>query len=362
MGTITTRTRSDKSIGYTAQIRLKRGGKVIHTEAKTFDRRPAAEAWMTKRERELAQPGALETISQNDPTLADVIDRYVRESRRELGRTKAQVLQTISVAPIGGRNCSEITSSVIVEFAHGLGVQPQTVGNYISHLASVFVVARPAWGYPLDMKAMQDARVVLKKLGSVSKSKKRDRRPTVDELDRLMKYFQKSRAARGDTVPMMAMVAMTLFSMRREEEICRIEWKDLDEEGCRVMVRDLKHPGEKQGNDQWCDLTPEALRVVMAQPRTEKRIFPHKARSVSSAFTRAVQVIGIDDLHMNDLRHEGASRLTEMGWSIQRVAAVTGHRSWATLKRYTHHRQVGDKWADWQWLDVIAAPQTTPAS
>jgi hypothetical protein len=49
------RTRS--AIGCTAQIRPKRGGKIIHTEAPTFDRKPAAATWLKKRERDLVQPG-----------------------------------------------------------------------------------------------------------------------------------------------------------------------------------------------------------------------------------------------------------------------------------------------------------------
>ncbi|MGX0937100.1 hypothetical protein ACUXQ2_003173 [Cupriavidus metallidurans] len=35
------RVRKDGSIGYTAQIRLKQGGGVMFTEAKTFDRKQA---------------------------------------------------------------------------------------------------------------------------------------------------------------------------------------------------------------------------------------------------------------------------------------------------------------------------------
>jgi len=57
VGTITPRKREDGSIGHTAQIRLKKGGQVVYTEAKTFDRAPAAKAWLDKRERKLAQPG-----------------------------------------------------------------------------------------------------------------------------------------------------------------------------------------------------------------------------------------------------------------------------------------------------------------
>jgi len=54
------------------------------------------------------------------------------------------------------------------------------------------------------------------------------------------------------------------------------------------------------------------------------------------------------------LRHDGVSRLFELGWNIPHVAAVSGHRSWSSLKRYTHLRQAGDKYAGWPWLDRIA--------
>jgi len=70
-----------------------------------------------------------------------VISRYVRASKREIGRTKKQVLDVIKDAAIGGMHCSEVTSQAIVSFAQQLGVQSQTVGNYISHLAAVFNIA-----------------------------------------------------------------------------------------------------------------------------------------------------------------------------------------------------------------------------
>lgn len=42
------------------------------------------------------------------------------------------------------------------------------------------------------------------------------------------------------------------------------------------------------------------------------------------------------------------------------VASVSGHRSWQSLKRYTHMDEVGDKWAGWPWLDVICAETKKP--
>lgn len=69
MGTIITRKRSDGSIGYMAQVRVKQKGKVVHAETKTFDRKQAANAWVSRRETELRQPGALDRLKVADPRL-----------------------------------------------------------------------------------------------------------------------------------------------------------------------------------------------------------------------------------------------------------------------------------------------------
>lgn len=43
-------------------------------------------------------------------------------------------------------------------------------------------------------------------------------------------------------------------------------------------------------------------------------------------------------LLLDDIRHEGISRLFEAGLDIPRVSMISGHKSWTTLKRYTHLR------------------------
>jgi integrase len=347
MGTIVQRKRNDGSVGYMAQVRVKQKGTVVHAETKTFDRKQAATAWVARRETELREPGALERIKAHDPTLADVIDRYVNESKRKIGRTKTQVLRTIKTFDIAEMKCSRIASADVVSFAQVLKVAPQTVSNYLSHLAAIFAMARPAWGYPLDQQVMKDAFVVAKKLGLTAKGRQRERRPTLAELDRILEHFGLVKARRSDAIPMQRIVPFAIFSTRRQEEIVRIRWQDFD--GNRVMVRDMKHPGDKLGNDVWCDLPPEACAIVESMPKHDDRIFPYSTGAISAAFTRACKVLAIEDLHFHDLRHEGVSRLFEMGRTIPQVASVSGHRSWQSLQRYTHLRQVGDKYAGWKW-------------
>lgn len=365
MGTIVARQRQNGSTAYMAKITLKREGKVIHREAKTFDRRAAAVSWVTLREDELAKPGAVDLAKVGHPTLADAIDKYTGDSRKKIGKTKTQVLRSLKEFEIAGMKCEKIGSAEIIALAKELskGREPSTVGNYLSHLGAIFAVARPAWGYPLDPQAMKDALIVTRRLGLTGKSKERDRRPTLDELNTVMTHYGDRQRRRPTMAPMQRLVAFAIFSTRRQEEIARIKWADLDEENSRVMVRDMKNPGEKEGNDVWCDLPEQAMQIIKAMPRTEERIFPYSADSISASFTRACQFLDIDDLHFHDLRHDGVSRLFELGWNIPHVAAVSGHRSWTSLKRYTHIKQRGDKYAGWKWLPTVTPqpqPQHTP--
>lgn len=345
MGTIVARKRKDGTTGYRAQIVRKKDGEIVWRETQTFDRRPAAVAWLARRETELAVPGAMER--KDDPPLHDVIDRYIKESKKAIGRTKTQVLRTIKSMPVAELHCSEIGSADLIAFAQSLPVGPSTVQNYLSHLAAIFRIAKPAWGYPLDRQAIQDAFVVAKKLGVTGKGRSRERRPTLDELDRLMVHFGQVKARRPATAPMQKIVAFAIFSTRRQEEITRITWADYDK--TRVMVRDMKHPGDKDGNDTWCELPPEAASIIDSMPQVDRRIFPYSTDAISAAFTRACKLLEIEDLHFHDLRHEGVSRLIEMGRTIPQAASVSGHRSWQSLKRYSHVKQVGDKYENWKW-------------
>jgi integrase len=355
MSTIHERKRKDGGIAYQAQLVIIRKGLPRYREVKTFDRRNAAAAWLEKRNKELRRPGALEI---EDPELKHVIDRYISESNKKLERTKAHTLKTLKTFPIAELRCSKISSAEIVELARSklaTGVQPQTVSNYLAHLAAIFAIARPAWGLPLDPQAMTDARLVTKRLGFTSKSQGRERRPSLEELDRLLSHFAAKSGTRTALLPMSKIVVFALFSTRRQDEITRIEWKDLDEEGSRVMVRDMKNPGDKIGNNVRCDLDPNALALIKSMPKLGERIFPFSTKAISTSFTRACRLLEIEDLHFHDLRHEGISRLFEMGLSIPRVASVSGHRSWQSLQRYTHLRQVGDKYADWKWATIVLA-------
>lgn len=363
MGTITSRRRKDGTTAYLAQIRIMRDGERVYQEAKTFDRKQTAQAWLKRRETELAEPGALERANRQGASVKEMIERYLDEYERirPLGKTKRATLKAIGETWLGEVLDQALSSQVLVDYARwrlgpeGGGIKPQTVSNDLAHLGSVLSVARPAWGYEVDPHAMGDARKVLRQLGMVSKSSERDRRPAKVELDRLLDYFFEMQARKPSSINMPKVVAFALFSTRRQEEITRIRWDDLDERRQAVLVRDMKNPGAKIGNDVWCHLPDEAWAILQSMPRGCPEIFPYNGDSISASWTRACKFLGIEDLHFHDLRHEGVSRLFEMDWDIPRVASVSGHRNWNSLRRYTHLHGRGDQYRDWPWLVRVVA-------
>jgi integrase len=79
---------------------------------------------------------------------------------------------------------------------------------------------------------------------------------------------------------------------------------------------------------------------IEGMPKKGDLIFSYDRRTVGANFTRVRLILGINTqempeaerLHFHDLRHEGVSRLFEMGWSIPRVATVSGHKNRQSLQ------------------------------
>lgn len=363
MGSITVRKRKDGSAAYTAQIRIMQKGVTVYQESQTFDRKATAQAWIKRRETAMAEPGAIAKANRKGVTVKEMIERYLEEYEklRPLGKTKRATLKAIGETWLGKLEDKDITSQKLVEYANDRmqsdGIQPQTVGNDLAHFGAVLSIARPAWGYDIDPMAMPDARRVLRKMGAVSKSKERGRRPTLEELDNILTYFVDMRARRKQEIDMVRVTAFALFSTRRQEEITRIRWDAMDEARQSVLITDMKNPGQKYGNDVWCHVPDEAWKILKSMPKVADEVFPYNARSISASFTRACHFLEIEDLHFHDLRHDGVSRLFEMGWDIPKVASVSGHRDWNSMRRYTHLRGNDDPYKDWPWLErVVTGP------
>jgi len=182
LGQITERPREDGTKAYLARVRKKKGGKTAFNKTETFSRERDAKAWIKKTEADLKK-GSLQH-SNDRATLAEVIQMYLKETGPKFGKTKRQCLEYIATPKIGGKRCLDITSEHVMDLIREQsdGREPQTVGNYLSHLAAVFAVAEVAYKARLSMTEFNLARDTARHLKLIRRSGKRTRRPTIGEM------------------------------------------------------------------------------------------------------------------------------------------------------------------------------------
>ena len=366
MGTIIERDRADGTRTYSAQILRKKAGVILHRESETFERKADAEKWMRNREAALDQPDGIEIAQSPNPKFKLVIDQFKADNKRKYGKTQNHLYDAIrDESDLAEMFCADIRAKHIVEYGRALfeaGRSKSTVAGYISALGSIMKLAKPAWGFRIDATQYAEAVIALTRLEIIGRSNSRDRRPTLDELDRLMTYFveRSVRMHNHGVAPMHRIVAFAIFSTRRLDEILRQKRSDLDLDNKVMMVRQMKDPRNKTTNDVRCEMTDEAVAIAKAMKvdaSNPDRLFPFNTGQVQQAFAKACADLGLADLTFHDLRHEGISRLFEMGRTIPQTASVSGHKNWKSLSRYTHIRQSGDKYAGWKWMATVTAPQ-----
>jgi integrase len=341
MPTIKARKQADGITRYTAIVRIRRSGNVIHREAKTFAHRTAAASWAKHREVTLENPSALAQAHHGAPSLAHLIRWYIDtfETISKWQRSKQTHLEFLERHPIGTSNALTLTTAVLIDHVRSRradGGGPATVANDLTWIGVVLRAAKSIKELPVKPEIVQEARTACRELRLIGKAKKRARRPSADELRRLRTFF--TSRDRRSTIPMGDILDFGIHSARREAEICRLEWQDNDDSARTGMVRDAKHPTDKDGNHRRFKYTSEAWAIVQRQPRTSEYIFPYSPKSIGAAFTRACHILGIEDLRFHDMRHEATSRLFERGYQIHEVAQFTLHESWNELKRYTNLR------------------------
>lgn len=308
-----------------ALIRLK-GRKPI---SKRFRTKAEADAWAHETEKRMREGRAVE--AGDKLTIADLIARYrkLRDASRPILDTSNEHYMLKHLADdIGNLAAARLTSEDLVGWAQkrkDQGAGPYTINMELSKLGTVYRYAGMTLGLPDVVHA---ARPLLNHLGLIGGGGKRERRPTSDELERLIAAAP---AWLAEVIEFAVATAM------RRGEIVRLLWVDVDEKRRVITVRNRKDPRRKQGNDMDVPLLPRAWDILKKRRgASDTLLFPYHEQTISKYFKQLCTELGIPDLHFHDLRHEGTSQLFEEGFAIQEVALVTGHKDWRNLRRYTN--------------------------
>ena len=326
------------------RVQVRRKGRYV---SETFLRREDARRWALEAELQVDR-GRTPTNSKiaRLKSFGDLIDLHVEDMKsvdRAPGRSKMATLDMLK-RELGKIGMGDLDRERVVKFARERaeeGAGPVTISMDVGAIKLVISHAAAVHGLPVTHEPIDLARIALKRLGLVGKSRERDRRPTDDELSRLVGHFD---ANPRQLIPMGRIIRFAVATAMRQEEICRVTWEDYNARTRMLTIRDRKDPRTKKGNDQRIPLLAvsgyDAVALIEEQrtirSNADGRIFPYAHRSAGTAFTRACRDLEIEDLHFHDLRHEGTSRLFEAGFTIEQVALVTGHKDWKMLRRYTH--------------------------
>lgn len=288
-------------------------------------------------------------------TIKHLAQTYKENVGKAYGRTKEWNIQLIEDR-LGSVRLEEISVPVINAFIQKRereGAGPATNLQTLSYLRTVVrhggALAGGGQAVPVALATLGITCDALMHAGRIASSQERDRRPSEDELNALMDYFDTRPYSR---VPMTDIMLFAICTTMRVGEIGSskgIVWEDFSQDTRTQWIRKRKDPTIPGGRDMQVPLPGDhvivngkiidpidiMLRQTSARMR-RGRVFPYARNTISHAFKLACDDLSIDDLRFHDLRHDAVSRLFEAGWTIPEVAALSGHKSWKNLQRYTH--------------------------
>ncbi|WP_321875689.1 site-specific integrase [Burkholderia cenocepacia] len=323
---------------WTAMVR-KKG---FPQQIQTFDTRKEAEMWATDVEARMNSDRF--SHLEGGVLLKDVIGMYLEKvtpekkgSDSEEWRLKAIQRDSMAEYAVG-----KLTPAVIanwrdrrlegVEGTNGKRgnearpVSGDTVNRELNLLHHVLEVARTEWGMGTPTNPVSDVR-------RPKNAAPRDRRVDGDEEQKLL-----AAATKGRVTWMAPLIELCIETGMRQGEARELEWENVDLED-RVVI--LRWGSTKTDEMRGVPLSTRAYEVLTSiEPDPEKRkgrVFPDlTASAVKQAFARLRKRAGIEGVRFHDTRHEATSRLFEKGLIETEVMSVTGHKTNAMMRRYTH--------------------------
>lgn len=302
-----------------AQIRRKG----YPTLSATFDTKAEAQRWAAEVEGDMSRARFVDVREAESTTLKDALTRYQNEvtvgkkgAKQEAVRIekwKSSAYATKSIAAIRSSDMAAYRDQELKA-----GKSTATVRLDLAVISHLYTVAGKDWGIE---GLTNPCRAIRMPKGS----KQRERRPTADELKSIYKIA-------AEMSPELAVI----IELAVETAMRRSELVNLCKDQIRGKVAYLEDT--KNGERRSVPLSSRALALLegIPTPIDGGRLFKLKADSVSNYFPIVCEKAKITDLRLHDMRHEATSRLFERGFTLMEVASITGHKTLAMLKRYTH--------------------------
>ena len=331
MATIETRKRASGTT-YRVKVRL-RGYPPADA---TFSRRTDAKQWAAETETAIRAGRWFQHVEAKRNTLADLIDRYIRDYLPTAGLKSAQsrVAQlAVWRAELGALTLAEITPARIVATRskllnaptkRGRNMTPATANRYIANLRHCLNIG------VREFQLLDDNPI--RKVRKMAEPRGRVRFLSDEERDALLSVCKES----GEALHCIVVIALSTGA--RRGEILGLRWADVDMRRERLIFLDTKN-----GDRRSAPLTGAATECMREHARVRRLdtdfVFPGRnghPLEIAKMFRECATIAGLVDFHFHDLRHTAASWLAMDGATLAEIAEVLGHKTLQMVKRYAH--------------------------
>lgn len=336
MASIEKRPLKDNRFSYRARVQIK--GHPV--QVANFEKLNEAKKWAQQVESNIRNGKHFKKVSAKKITLAEAIERYVREVLPKKPRSFKNQYQQLCwwQAKIGHHPLSEISAALIVKMRSQLSEEitnrgseksHATVNCYMAVLSHVFTIAMKCWEWVENNPTHKVFRLKI--------PRGRTRFLLEEERVKLLT------ACRNSRHPYLYLVVVLCLSTgARKMEILGLKWKEVDMERKVITLHETKN-----GERRLLPLAGHALELMQEHAKTidikGELVFParnihakSKPGSIRSAWGNALKQAEIENFKFHDLRHSAASYLAMNGASMAEIAEVLGHKTLNMVKRYAH--------------------------
>lgn len=269
-------------------------------------------------------------------TLEDVAERYLTEELPKLRQSTQNVyrwvIRAILVAKLGSVRVGAIDVETCQELHASLSETPRQANMALSILSKLLEIAT-SWGWRVGDNPV---RMVVK-----NAQEQRLRILSKDELDSLMTTINRMLSSGSANYYALVGIKMLVMTGQRKDLIRTLKWSQID-----FASGFIHFPMGKGKKDRLFPLSPSVRLLLEAMPSKHmKYVFPASRKSGAiSTFDDVWKVLkvaaGLQDVHLNDLRHTFANHLIQNDVAMDYVGEMLGAMSPQSLSRYKHLEQL----------------------
>ena len=314
--------------GKSYRITLGRYPTLGFDEARRLAREKLATALLTEAPTENRQ------VTQSQPTLAELADRYLREHAEVYKKSRSvhedgRLLGKVILPRLGSEPVAGISRRDLAAFHASLLDTPVQANRALALLSKMFNLAE-VWELRRD--GTNPCRHLRK-----YPEKGRQRYLSTQELIRLGAVLTAAEVEGTESTGVILAVRLILLTGARHQEILSLRRTDVNRE-----QRTLTLPDSKTGRREIVLAAPAIKLLEAAPPQSGSPwLFPGRNPakhmcSLNAPWSRIRTSAGMPDVHIHDLRHTFASTAVGLGLGLPVLAGLLGHTQVATTQRYAH--------------------------